>query len=95
MAAGVPPSRLTNAVIESGLVLATVALGVFGLPWSAVGVTLLAAIGWWGFRHGATLARMAREAPVKLVGLGAVSLGMIVTVHAAAFFVASSVHGVF
>jgi hypothetical protein len=89
------PSRLTNAVVEAGLVLATVALGIFGLPWGALGVTLLAAVCWWGFRHRSTLARMAGETPLKLAGLGAVSLVMILVVHAAAFWVASSVHGVF
>jgi hypothetical protein len=93
MAAPVQPQRLTNAIVEAGLVLATAALGVAGLPWAALAVTVTAALGWWVWRHRASLRMMAQERPGRLALMVSVSVAMIVAVHAAFFWVARSVHG--
>lgn len=88
-----PISRLTNAIIEAGLVLVSVGAGIVGLAWPALLVPVLAAVGWWLVRHRTALADMARAHPARLAVLAPLSLAMIAGVHAAAFFVARSVHG--
>lgn len=94
MARAIPPTRLTNAVVEAGLVLASVVLGVVGLGWPVLGVTVAAAVGWWLYRHLAALRTLLRERPGRLAVLVPLSLGMIGGVHAAAFWLARSIHGV-
>lgn len=95
MAGAIQPTRLTNAIVEAGLVLASVVLGVVGLGWPVLGVTVVAAVGWWLYRHQTALATLLRERPGRLAVLVPLSLGMIGGVHAAAFWVARSIHGVF
>ncbi len=95
MAGVIQPTRLINALVEAGLVLASVVLGVVGLGWPALGVTVAAAVGWWLYRHQAALLTLLRERPGRLAFLVPLSLGMIGGVHAAAFWVARSIHGVF
>jgi hypothetical protein len=91
--AGLPqPSRLTNAIIESALVGLAAVLGLVGLPMVWVGLSAGAAAAWWVLRNLSVIGDIAAVAPLRLVWLVPVSLGLIVAVHLGAFWIASSLH---
>jgi hypothetical protein len=76
---------MTNALVEAGLVLASVCLGLFDVKYSFVAWTIGASLGGWVFVHETRLRTMWQTSKPKLIGSALVAVLLICSVHLIAF----------
>jgi hypothetical protein len=85
-------SKITNALVEAGLILATVMLGLLGLTPFALGAMVGVALLWWGFVHSAKIASMFAKGPAGALGSAVLAWVLIVIVHGFAFALGGAFH---
>jgi sterol desaturase/sphingolipid hydroxylase (fatty acid hydroxylase superfamily) len=80
-----PVSKMTNAMVEVGLIFVSLVLGIMGLSAWAIVVMVGIGLSWWAFVHRGRIAQRLKASVAKSVGQFAVVLVAVICGHFVAF----------
>jgi hypothetical protein len=89
-----PVSKMTNALVEIGLISVTVVLGLIGLPIWVVAMMVGVSSAWWVIVHHKRFAAMLATAAGKAIGSVLVALLVMVFAHLIAYGVGGAFHSI-
>jgi sterol desaturase/sphingolipid hydroxylase (fatty acid hydroxylase superfamily) len=90
----VPVSKMTNALVEIGLISVSVVLGIAGLsPWVIV-VMVGVSLAWWAFVHTNRLSTMMKSGTLGAVGQVGLTLLALVGGHGVGFALGGAFHAI-
>jgi hypothetical protein len=85
-------SKITNAMVEIGLILVSFVLGIMGLSAWAIAIMVGIGLSWWGFVHRERIAQRLRTSVAKSIGQFAVVLVAVICGHFVAFGFGAAFH---
>ncbi len=87
-----PVSKVTNGLVEIGLISVSILLGALGLPFWVIAIMVSVGLGWWGFVHAGRLRAVVSGGALSALGNLAVALMAISFGHIVAFGLGSAFH---